>query len=374
VAGGRSIGGGLPILLDCWKWDLPGTGVVVSVLRWTGLILGTVTIVFTFLQFRGAKWDRQNFYLFLLAGLSLSIISAAPGVVNVLPEILNLGSFEFGRLLALLLIATTLSLFLALYTKTKLDRLKQHTDRIFCAWAADKLLPEGSEKQLKPIMVIMPALNEARNLERVLPRIPKSIGGLDVGVLVVDDGSDDDTVEVALRHGSVVARNPINRGQGAASRVGYRALQRHHVDFGVTMDSDNQHRPEDLPILLEPVLSGKFDMVIGSRVLGSHDFESSARWAGVHLLSKLLTVATGTKITDCSSGFKAFRMEQLSRIQLTEDQFQASETLIRAAKKGLKIGEVPIHIAAREFGVSRKGGNFSYGFLFVKALVRAWLS
>jgi hypothetical protein len=345
-----------------------------SILRWMGLAIGLVTIAFAFAQFRGARWNRQNFYLFLLAGISLALISLAPGVVNILPEILSLGDFEFGRLLALLLVATVLSLFLALYTKSKLDHVKQQADRIFCAWAAEKLLPEDADKRLKPIMVIMPALNEARNLERVLPRMPQTIGGLEVGVLVVDDGSDDDTVEVALKSGCIVARNPINRGQGAASRVGYRVLQRHRVEFGATMDADNQHMPEDLAKMLEPVLARKLDLVIGSRVLGSHTYESSTRWAGVHMLSLLLTMATGVRITDCSSGYKAFRMEQLNRIHLTEDQFQASETLIRAAKKGLKIGEVPIHISAREFGLSRKGTDISYGVLFVKALVRAWLS
>jgi hypothetical protein len=95
---------------------------------------------------------------------------------------------------------------------------------------------------------------------------------------------------------------------------------------------------------------------------------------GVHLLSRVLTAVTGVKITDCSSGFKAFRMDQITKIPLTEDQFQSSELVIQAAKKGLKIGEVPIHIDAREFGVSGKGGNFRYGLFFVKALVKAWLS
>ena len=97
------------------------------------------------------------------------------------------------------------------------------------------------------------------------------------------------------------------------------------------------------------------------------------RHTGVHLLSRLLSAVTGVKITDCSSGFKAFRMEEINNILLTEDQFQASEILIRAAKKSLRIGEVPIHIAPRQFGVSRKGRNLTYGLFFFKALIKAWL-
>jgi hypothetical protein len=345
-----------------------------SVLRLLGLMAGLAAITFAFVRFRGARWNRQNFYLILLVGLGLAAVSIEPGIANVLTELFNLGSFEFGRLLSLLVVTTACSLFLALYIKAKLDTLKQQVDRVFCAWAADELQPEDAASRIKPIMIIMPALNEANNLERVLLRIPSAIGGREVGVLVVDDGSDDDTSGVALRLGAVVARNPINRGQGAASRVGYRALQKHRVEIGVTMDSDNQHGPEDLPAMVQPVLDRKYDLVIGSRILGSHTADSAARHAGVHVLSWILSAVTSVKITDCSSGFKAFRMDQIGKILLTEDQFQASEILIRAAKNNLRIGEVPIHIAARQFGVSRKGRNISYGFFFFKALVKAWLS
>jgi hypothetical protein len=345
-----------------------------STLRLLGLMIGLAAIAFALMHFRGPRWNRYNFYLFLLVGISLAGVSIAPGIANILPELFNVGSFEFGRLLSLLLVASGLALFLALYTKSKLDTLKHQMDRVFCALAADELLPADAASRLKSIMVIMPALNEARNLEQLLPRVPPVIGGREVGVLVVDDGSDDDTSAVALRFGAVVARNPINRGQGAASRVGYRVLQKHRVELGITMDSDNQHRPEDLPAMVQPVLDRKYDLVIGSRVLGSHSGDSAARHLGVHLLSRMLTAVTGIKITDCSSGFKAFRMDQINKILLTEDQFQASEILIRAAKKSLRIGEVPIHIAAREFGVSRKGHNLTYGLFFFKALVKAWLS
>jgi glycosyltransferase involved in cell wall biosynthesis len=306
--------------------------------------------------------------------VALAAVSLVPGLADILEEMFDLGSFQFGRLLALLLVATTLALFLALYTKAKHDTLKRQVDRVFCAWAADELLPADAASRMKPITVIMPALNEARNLEKILPRMPAVIGDHEVGVLVVDDGSDDDTAAVALRLGAVVARNPVNRGQGAAQRVGYRVLQRHGIELGVTMDSDNQHRPEDLTAMIQPVLDRRYDLVIGSRVLGSHDGGSSVRVTGVHLLSRVLTAVTGVKITDCSSGFKAFRMSQMNKIILTEDQYQASEVLIRAAKGKLKIGEVPIHIAAREFGTSRKGHDFLYGFFYVKAMVKAWLS
>jgi hypothetical protein len=345
-----------------------------SALRLIGLVVGVAAVTYALVHFRGPRWNRQNFYLLLVVGVAVSAVSLVPGIANILTDLFDVGDFQFGRLISLLLVTTAVALFLALYTKVKHDNLKHQVDRVFCAWAADELLPADAPSRIKSIMIILPALNEAKNLEKVLPRIPAVIGGREVGVLVVDDGSDDDTVAVALRYGAVVARNPINRGQGAAQRVGYRVLQRHQVELGVTMDSDNQHRPEDLPAMLQPVIDRQYDLVIGSRILGSHSGGSTVRVAGVHLLSRALTAVTGTKITDCSSGFKAFRMDQINKITLTEDQYQASEVLIRAAKEKLRIGEVPIHIAAREFGVSRKGHDFAYGLFYVKAMVKAWLS
>lgn len=345
-----------------------------SELRLLGLLVGLGAITFTLIYFRGRRWSRQNFYLFLLVGIGLAAVSIAPGLANVLPELFDLGGFRFGRLLALLLAATVMLLLLVIYTKAKLDNLKHQVDRVFCALAADRLLPDNAALLFKPIMIIMPALNEAKNLEKLLPRLPACVGGHELGVLVVDDGSDDETADVALRFGAVVARNPINRGQGAASRVGYRVLQRNRVQFGVTMDADNQHRPEDLPVMLQPVLDCRYDLVIGSRVLGSRSQGSALRQSGVRILSAVVSAVIGVKITDCSSGFKAFRMDQMAKILLIEDQFQSSEVLIRAAKKRLKIGEVPVHIAERAIGISRKGRDLSYGIFFMKVLVKAWLS
>jgi glycosyltransferase involved in cell wall biosynthesis len=226
--------------------------------------------------------------------------------------------------------------------------------------------------RLKRIMVIIPALNEADNLSVLLPRIPAQIGGIELGVLVVDDGSTDATQSVALEHGCLVARTPINRGQGAASRVGYGFLARHGVFIGVTMDADNQHEPSEIATLVEPVLAGRLDLVIGSRILGNADRDSTVRSLGVFAFSRLVSLLTGVHITDCSSGFKAFKIEQMTKLDLREDQFQSSEVLISAAKKGLRIGEVPIHVRRRGFGQSRKGTNFVYGLFWLRTAAKSW--
>ena len=225
--------------------------------------------------------------------------------------------------------------------------------------------------RIKPIMVVIPAYNEEQNLRMLLPRIPRSVNGVELGVLVIDDGSSDDTCAVAQSLGTVVVRNIVNRGQGASTRLGCDILKRYGVKIGVAMDADNQHRPEDIEPMLQPILEDRYDLVIGSRILGSREKDSQIRFFGVKLLTAVINLLTNLKLTDCSSGFKAFKLEELSVLKLYEEQFQAAETLIVAAKAGLRIGEVPIHIKRRSFGMSKKGANLRYGLMFAKTIIKA---
>lgn len=201
-------------------------------------------------------------------------------------------------------------------------------------------------------MVIIPALDEAENLQTLLPQIPKKVCGLDLGILIIDDGSTDATKDVALAHGCLVARFPVQRGQGAALRVGYSLLLNEKVRIGITLDADNQHKPSEIENLVRPIVAQQYDLIIGSRILGSADRDSRTRYLGVIIFSKLITWLTGVRITDCSSGFRAFVVDRIAQLDLRQDQFQTSEVLIAAAKKGLRIGEVPIHIARRQYGES----------------------
>lgn len=344
-----------------------------SVIRIFGTLLGAATLVAAFLYFRGNRWSRANFILVTIVGGGLLVVSLFPGSVNALRDVLKLGDFEFGRLLAVLIMSNIATLLLVVYTKAKVDNLKHLVDRSLRAMSIEGILPpDDITARVKKIMLIIPALNEAENLARLLPRIPRSIGGLDVGVLVVDDGSSDDTAKIALEHGCLVARNLVNRGQGAASRVGYGFLAGQNVAVGVTLDADNQHDPDEIALLVEPILNGTYDLVIGSRILGQADPDSRVRFTGVIIFSWLISRFAGARITDCSSGFKAFRIEPMARLDLREDQFQSSEVLIAAARHGMKIGEVPIHIRRREYGFSRKGVNLVYGLMWLKTMLRSW--
>ena len=133
---------------------------------------------------------------------------------------------------------------------------------------------------MRPI-VLMPAYNEAENLPRVLPALAQS--AQDCELVVVDDGSGDDTSSIAAAHGATVLRHPFNLGYGAALQTGYKYALRRGARLLVQLDADGQHDPEDIPRLLAPIRQEQCDLVIGSRFLTETGYEmgaakSAGRW------------------------------------------------------------------------------------------------
>ena len=345
----------------------------ISGLRIAGLVIGLFGLFITFRIYRGPRWNRKNFIFSGIFSLSLVIVSANPNVLNTLTEILKLETHQRGRILALLIGSNIFLWFLFPNLKTRLDEYKYQFDLLI-----RKLGHEAIEDLLKKeitdkeIMVVMPAYNEAENLKELLKRIPAKIKNKNVGVLIVDDGSEDNTIDVVKEAGHLVVQNKINRGQGAASRLGYDVLLKNNINIGVTMDADYQHLPEEIEKVVEPILNDEYDFIIGSRVL-TNTYESSfIRNAGVYFFAKVINLVTGLKLTDCSCGFRAFNVNKLSKLNLREDQFQSAEIIVEAAKKGLRIGEVPITHVQRKYGSTKKGRDLKYGMFFAKTIVKSW--
>jgi hypothetical protein len=342
-------------------------------LRIFGIVVGILGLIASFLFFRGPKWKRSNFVLCAFTSFSLTMVSINPDVLNFLRDALSLRESARGRILVLLIISNLFLLFYLFFTKLRVENIRLQFDQLIRSLGARELEKSATAgEMIKPIMVIIPAYNEAENLKEVLTRIPKRINDIEVGVLVVDDASEDNTADEAARLGHLVVANRINRGQGAASRLGYDVLIKNKVSVGVTMDADGQHRPEELERLVAPILEGHYDLVIGSRVLGKSDKNTWIRGFGIALLSRVISMVIPQKITDCSSGYKAFNIDKLRDMKLTEEQFQSAEVLIEASKKGLRIGEVPITINRRMHGSSKKGTNWSYGINFSKTILKTW--
>jgi glycosyltransferase involved in cell wall biosynthesis len=224
-----------------------------------------------------------------------------------------------------------------------------------------------------PLLVVtIAAYNEAGSIGPVLASLPSTLGGLPVRVVVVDDGSSDSTADEARRAGAVVGTHRRNLGQGDALRTGFAIARRLGARVVVTMDADGQHDPADLPALVGPVVAGEADYVQGSRFLGRYDDAGGARDLGIRGFTRLIRVLTGADVTDCTNGFRAIDGTALGRLQLVEDRFSASETLIQAAGHGLRIKEVPVHIRSREVGTSKKPRGLGYAGGYLGAIVRSW--
>jgi hypothetical protein len=341
-----------------------------SGLRIAGLIIGLIGLISTFLIYRGPKWRRLNFIFFSLANVLLITVSINPNVVNFLRDLLALQQYQYGRILALLIISNIVLMFISVYTTSKVETFRLQFDQLVRKLGLGFL--ETASNDLKPIMIVIPAFNEAENLRYLLPKIPIKIKDTAVGVLVVDDGSDDESGQIVKEHNQFVVPNPINRGGGAALRLGYDILKNSDVSVCVTMDADGQHRPEDIEELVAPIINDEYDVVIGSRVLGTREKDDPIRILGVHVFSAIISSLLGKKITDPSSGFRAFKLDKIKDINLYEDQYHTSELIIEAVKKGLRVKEVPITILKRKFGKSKKGRDLTYALHFTKTIIKTW--
>lgn len=344
-----------------------------SNLRIAGFIIGAIGLIATFIIYRGPKWKRANFLLFTLFNLSIVIISLNPDVVNFIRDMMALKASQRGRIIALLIISSIFLFLYSIYTNSKMDKYQLQFDRLVRSLGADTL-EKSTEvfEKIKPITIVMPAYNEAENLKEILSQIPGNIRGIEIGVLVIDDGSYDETAQVASEAGVCLVRNPINRGGGAALRLGYDVLQKAGSLICVTMDADGQHNLSDIEKILLPIVNDQYDFVIGSRVLGDREKDSQLRIVGVYIFGWIISMLLGKKITDPSSGFRAFRMESVASINLHEDQYHTSELIIEAVKKGLRIGEVPITILKRKYGKSKKGKDWAYGLHFARIIIKTW--
>ena len=235
-------------------------------------------------------------------------------------------------------------------------------------WGRAAALPEG-----RRIAVVLPAFNEAHSVGDVVRSIPRQLHGMLIMTIVVSDGSTDRTASIAREAGALVTELPINRGGGLALRVGYEIALQLDAEVIVTMDADGQHLASELATMVAPIAAGEADHVNGSRLLGDFERDGIIRHIGVHVFSRIVTVLTGRRITDPSSGYRAARADLLQRLVLEQDQFWTSEILIEALRQRARVVEVPVTIVARTSGVSKKPRSIRYGWNFSKVIIQTWL-
>ncbi len=193
------------------------------------------------------------------------------------------------------------------------------------------------------VLVIIPAYNEEKSIGRVIDRIQKTTRGVDI--VIVNDGSSDNTAKIVREKGIRVLAHPINLGPGAATQTGYKYALEYPYDFVVQLDADGQHDPYYINDLLSILEGDAADMVIGSRFLGSQGYEPSwIRKVGMKIFAVTVSLIIGQKITDSSSGFRALKREVVeffANVNYPSD-YQDADVLMLAHFAGFRIKEVPV--------------------------------
>jgi len=202
----------------------------------------------------------------------------------------------------------------------------------------------------KRVLIIMPAWNEADSIADVITEVRGELP--DVDVLVVDDGSSDDTATRAQAAGAHVTRLPFNLGVGGAMRTGYRYALEHDYDVAIQVDADGQHDPRYVPKLVDAL--DEADIVIGARFAGVGDYtvRGPRRWA-MRMLSFVISRVAKTKLTDTTSGFRACNrslIELFARWYPAEYLGDTVETLVRIARQGHRISQIPTAMRVRMAG------------------------
>jgi glycosyltransferase involved in cell wall biosynthesis len=202
-------------------------------------------------------------------------------------------------------------------------------------------------------IAIVPALNEAATIGRVIQEIREVDPGFEI--LVVDDGSDDGTGEIAEAAGALLVRLPFNLGIGGAVQTGYRYALANGFDIAVQIDGDGQHDPSQLRLILEPLVAGDADIVIGSRFAGAGNYRAArGRRLGMRVFAAIVSVIVRQSLTDTSSSFRALNRRSLSlfAVDYPHGFLETVEATVLAGKYRLRMKEVPVTMRERELGRS----------------------
>jgi len=230
---------------------------------------------------------------------------------------------------------------------------------------------------IKKLSIIIPVYNEAGNIAEVIARVSKVDVGLQKEIIVVDDGSEDGTVQVLkeIKEKSssseivTVHFSMLNSGKGFAIRIG---LKYATGDIVIIQDADLEYDPEDFPTIIAPILKGEADVVYGSRFLGKSRPEGMAfaNWLANRILTLTAIVLYGKRITDEATCYKAFRRDVIENIELTCQRFEfCPEVTSKVLKKGARLVEVPIHYRGR---TTREGKKITWwdGFVAIWTLLK----
>lgn len=208
------------------------------------------------------------------------------------------------------------------------------------------------------VFIVIAAYNEGKSIANVITRL-KSHGYSNI--VIVDDGSKDDTFEAASKYDVFVLRHIINRGQGASLKTGIDFALKQGADIIVTFDADGQHRVEDLKAMIDPVKNNECDITLGSRFLKSVEMPFFRRLT-LKIAILVVWIFYGAKMTDAHNGFRAMNRHAAQAINITSDRMEhASQIVEEIHRKRIKYKEIPVTILYTEYTLKHGHGGFFQG-------------
>jgi glycosyltransferase involved in cell wall biosynthesis len=232
--------------------------------------------------------------------------------------------------------------------------------------SSERILPArpGSASPMRKLVIQVPCYNEAATLGLTLSELPRQVAGFDlVEWLVIDDGSDDGTAEVARAAGvDHIVSLPHNQGLARAFMAGIEASIKAGADVIVNTDADNQYSAASIPDLVAPILDGSAQIVVGARPIGSIEEFSVLKTFLQRIGSAVVRLASGTSIPDAPSGFRAIHRDAALRIYVFGNYTYTLETIIQAGRKNIPIVSVPVKVnaATRPSRLVKSIGSYVY--------------
>jgi hypothetical protein len=339
-----------------------------------GVVIAALFAVYGVARYRGGG-SRLDLLLSLLIALGVVLVSVVPQIFGIFTKLLGLEDRGF----ALLSIAVLLLFGLFLNLLGRVREVGRRSGEIVTGLA----VKEYSEKYLSAeerveghpgeILIVVPAVDEEGGIQGVLRRVPDEVLGHPVKTVVVDDGSADATAAIARAEGVPVVSHVVNRGQGDALRTGFAIAQTERSQVVVNLDADGQYKPEEIDRLVKPIIEGKADFVLGSRFMGFYEEAGSARHVGVVFFSRMISLLTGVRVSDCTNGYRAIRVSELHKLNLREDRFNANEIILEALKHKLRFEQVAVSMMSRAAGETKKPARLAYPLGVFRVIISTWL-
>ncbi len=231
------------------------------------------------------------------------------------------------------------------------------------------------EKDTK-LLVIIPAYNEEKTIQDVISKIPKQINGINkINCLVIDDGSTDNTAQIAKNCGAIVIKHHKNEGVGTVLSNGFKYALKNKYDIITNIDADNQFNPKEIKELITPIIEKKADFVVGNRFKnGKPKNMSTIKYWGNNLMSRLISNLIGENFQDVSCGFRAYNKKALLHLNLFGRFTYTQEMFLNLKFKNLNIKQIPIGVQYFKERQSKIAGNiFKYTWNTLNIIIRSFV-